>query len=145
MIIRFPLTITVLALVSADITAQGRVRGGRSDPNATFKFLTKKYDRNRDGKITWKEYQRDQEKFNSLDADGDGKLTKEDFNSGGRGRGRGGGRRGGDRERGAGGVPKIGDVAPDFELPLAKTPKKSVKLSSFKDKKPVALIFGSYT
>ncbi len=37
-----------------------------------------------------------------------------------------------------------GDPAPDFTLPdLKKT--KEIKLSSFKDKKPVVLIFGSYT
>lgn len=39
---------------------------------------------------------------------------------------------------------KVGDIAPDFLLPdLKKT--KEVKLASFKDKKPVVLIFGSYT
>jgi hypothetical protein len=37
-----------------------------------------------------------------------------------------------------------GDPAPDFTLPdLKKT--KEVKLSSFQGKKPVVLIFGSYT
>jgi hypothetical protein len=39
---------------------------------------------------------------------------------------------------------KVGDPAPDFTLPLLKA-KKDVQLSSFKDKKPVVLIFGSYT
>jgi len=39
---------------------------------------------------------------------------------------------------------RAGDIAPDFLLPdLKKT--KEVKLSSFKDKRPVVLIFGSYT
>jgi len=39
---------------------------------------------------------------------------------------------------------KIGDVAPDFELlTLDKTSR--VKLSSFRDEKPVVLVFGSYT
>ncbi|MBI1830322.1 MAG: hypothetical protein HYR84_02590 [Planctomycetes bacterium] len=37
-----------------------------------------------------------------------------------------------------------GDPAPDFLLPDVKKTKE-VKLSSFKDKKPVVLIFGSYT
>jgi hypothetical protein len=41
---------------------------------------------------------------------------------------------------------KVGDVAPDFTLPVVKDKdKKDVTLSSFKDKKPVVLIFGSYT
>ena len=39
---------------------------------------------------------------------------------------------------------RAGDPAPDFTLPdLKKT--KDVKLSSFQGKKPVVLIFGSYT
>ena len=41
---------------------------------------------------------------------------------------------------------KVGDVAPDFTLPVMKDKdKKEVTLSSFKDKKPVVLIFGSCT
>ncbi len=40
---------------------------------------------------------------------------------------------------------KVGDDAPDFDLPLQSNPQKSVKLSSFAGNKPVALIFGSYT
>jgi hypothetical protein len=39
---------------------------------------------------------------------------------------------------------RAGDIAPDFTLPDLKRTKE-VKLSSFKDKKPVVLIFGSYT
>lgn len=40
--------------------------------------------------------------------------------------------------------PKLGDLAPDFELqdPSGET---AVRLSSFRDERPVALIFGSYT
>ena len=39
---------------------------------------------------------------------------------------------------------KVGDMAPDFTL---KSPdgKQTVTLSSFRDKRPVALVFGSYT
>ena len=36
------------------------------------------------------------------------------------------------------------DLAPDFELPDAAG-AKTVRLSSFRGKKPVVLIFGSYT
>ena len=39
---------------------------------------------------------------------------------------------------------RVGDPAPDFTLPDMKKTKE-VSLSSFKDKKPVVLIFGSYT
>ncbi len=41
-------------------------------------------------------------------------------------------------------APKIGDLAPDFEL-LDVTGELSIKLSDFRGKKPVALIFGSFT
>jgi len=63
--------------------------------------------------------------------------------------------RGANRDRGGRGgnqaaVPQPGQVAPDFDLPLAEQPKDAqqkvtIKLSSFAGKKPVALIFGSYT
>jgi hypothetical protein len=39
---------------------------------------------------------------------------------------------------------KAGDPAPDFSLPAVKGDQE-VKLSSFQGKKPVVLIFGSYT
>lgn len=39
---------------------------------------------------------------------------------------------------------KPGDVAPDFELKY-KQSDETVRLSSFRGEKPVALIFGSYT
>ncbi len=37
-----------------------------------------------------------------------------------------------------------GDQAPDFQLRMLEG-KKTVRLSSYRKKKPVALIFGSYT
>jgi hypothetical protein len=39
---------------------------------------------------------------------------------------------------------KVGDPAPDFDLKRLDE-KGTVKLSSFKGKEPVVLIFGSYT
>ena len=39
---------------------------------------------------------------------------------------------------------KVGDPAPDFSLPLVKGAGE-VKLSSFRGKRPVVLIFASYT
>ena len=41
-------------------------------------------------------------------------------------------------------APKVGDLAPDFELYDIRN-EQSVRLSDFKGEKPVALIFGSYT
>jgi len=40
--------------------------------------------------------------------------------------------------------PKVGDLAPDFELEDPRG-EKSIRLSSFFGKRPVALVFGSYT
>ena len=41
-------------------------------------------------------------------------------------------------------TPKAGDPAPDFTL-FDVTGTKSVTLSDFQGKKPVALVFGSFT
>ena len=47
------------------------------------------------------------------------------------------------RQHGAA-APKTGDSAPDFELVDVRG-ENAVKLSVFRGKKPVVLIFGSYT
>ena len=39
---------------------------------------------------------------------------------------------------------RVGDPAPDFELPLLKADGR-VRLAAWRGKKPVALVFGSYT
>jgi peroxiredoxin len=41
-------------------------------------------------------------------------------------------------------APKVGDAAPDFELSDVHG-ENTIRLSYFRGKKPVALIFGSYT
>jgi hypothetical protein len=41
-------------------------------------------------------------------------------------------------------APKPGDIAPDFELSDFNG-ENTIRLSDFKGKKPVALIFGSFT
>jgi hypothetical protein len=43
-----------------------------------------------------------------------------------------------------GGGLHVGDAAPDFSLPL-QSGGGSVRLSSFRGRQPVALVFGSYT
>jgi len=42
------------------------------------------------------------------------------------------------------GAPRVGDSAPDFELRDIQG-KDPIRLSSFRDDKPVVLIFGSFT
>jgi len=41
-------------------------------------------------------------------------------------------------------APAVGTTAPDFELPKLGSVER-VRLSAFREQKPVALIFGSYT
>ena len=41
-------------------------------------------------------------------------------------------------------APKVGDKAPDFTL-VDSTGQKRVTLSDFRGKRPVALVFGSFT
>lgn len=41
-------------------------------------------------------------------------------------------------------APKVGDLAPDFEL-YGISGEERVRLSEFRQHKPVALIFGSFT
>ena len=41
-------------------------------------------------------------------------------------------------------APKVGDIAPDFELQDING-ENAVQLSGFRGQKPVALIFGSFT
>ncbi len=42
-------------------------------------------------------------------------------------------------------APNVGDQAPDFDLPRLADTSNKVRLSGFRDKRPVGLIFGSYT
>lgn len=42
-------------------------------------------------------------------------------------------------------APAVGTSAPDFELPLLDDRARTVRLSRFRGKRSVALIFGSYT
>ncbi|MCZ6598639.1 MAG: hypothetical protein O7B99_13455 [Planctomycetota bacterium] len=129
---------------------------------SAWDYLAGKYDKDADGKITRAEYTRDDEHWKRLDTNGDGWLDQAEFEQGGR-RGRGGrpgGRSGGGSPR-KGTAPREGEKAPAFALELlpehgkqkeeakakeGKEPKPEVvSLASYKGKKPVALIFGSYT
>ena len=41
-------------------------------------------------------------------------------------------------------APRVGELAPDFELP-AMDGGKAIRLSSFRGARPVLMVFGSYT
>ncbi len=42
-------------------------------------------------------------------------------------------------------APNVGDAAPGFTLPTLGDREETVSLADFRDERPVALIFGSYT
>jgi hypothetical protein len=120
-----------------------------------FRRLFQQWDQDQDNRVSMEEWQR---LFQQWDANGDGMLTEEEmwegfFRTLGRGRG---GPLGGPPnvkppkaderprppQRGEG--PKVGEEAPDFTLKTLDG-EGEVTLSSFRGKKPVVLIFGSYT
>ncbi len=148
-------TLAAIAVFTMTLDAQegrrrGRGRGGFGLNADVIETLLKKYDKNDDGKIDRKEYPRSDAAFANLDRDKNGAIEKADLEARPqRGRGRGNRSRG--ERQAPPKLPQAGDVAPDFDLPFAEQKKekgakqKTVKLSSFAGKKPVALIFGSYT
>ncbi len=121
------------------VASAAQAQRSRGSTNV-WKFLSEKYDKDGDGKLTTKEYDRSKEKFKGFDKNDDGVLTAEDWKTDGDGRG-------GRRSRGgsSGTAPAKGDVAPDFDLSMVTDKSKTVKLSSFAGEKPVALVFGSCT
>lgn len=131
-------TIVIGLLFALPATAQ------EDTGNEVFDLLLRQYDKNKDGKITKEEYPRGEERFQRLDRNRDGVLTLEDFKTAPGERGRRPGQQGRQRrERPR--APEAGKRAPDFTLPVKADPKKTETLSSYRGKKPVALIFGSYT
>lgn len=102
-----------------------------------FRMVKTAIDANRDGDVQVQEVAAI---FVRLDRDKNKELSAQEIGGGG-------------NRRAAGnqaGVPQPGQMAPDFDLPLAEQPRGAsqpvtIKLSSFAGKKPVALIFGSYT
>jgi len=107
----------------------------------------KSADKDKDGKITKTEFKalgrRLSRLFSRIDRNGDDVIDSKELKAvenrfrGRRNRGRRGGKRPGE-------VAETGKKAPDFKLKTLDG-KRQVHLASFTGKKPVALIFGSYT
>lgn len=107
-------------------------------PSPVWQFLAARYDADHDGRITAAEYTRSARGFRQLDADGDGAVTLHDFDV----RFDGVPRQDEEFVYGEGG-PEVGDPAPEFALPA--TQGAELALASFRGKKPVVLVFGSFT
>jgi hypothetical protein len=109
-------------------------------PKSTWLFYRDRYDADHDGTITRTEYTRAELGFRRLDVDGDGVVTGRDFAP------RWDGWPRVDEPQlftyGEGG-PAFGDVAPDFRL--KSTRGEPLTLAQFRGKKPVVLVFGSFT
>ncbi len=168
------LTATLILLALPQDAVDGAKVKQEPAPKTAWELLVTKYDADHDGKITRAEYSKEDKYFLRLDRDEDGVLTEADAKLLG-GRPKRSGQRGKPApkpkvEAAKIVVAKAGEVAPDFELvalqpakkagtskysggtkkaapgkAVSKIKPKKVKLSSFTGKKPVALIFGSYT
>lgn len=119
-------------LKARDENGDGKVAASEFENERRGRFVVRMFDKDEDGAISASELE---QAFAAADKDNDGLLQGRP----GRGRGRGRG-----RERRRDEAPKVGQPAPDFELRDIDG-KRKVRLSAFKGKQPVALIFGSYT
>jgi len=129
-------TLAVIFLVcSTSVEAQPNRRPG----GGNFVQKVKAFDKNKDGKITKAEASGPlAQRFARIDLNGDGVIDEAELK-------RLAARVGGGRpDQGGGGSAIEGKTAPDFQLKTVDG-KQQVRLSNFTDKKPVALIFGSYT
>jgi len=128
------LTMAFLVL-STPVDAQPNRRPGRGN----FLERIQAYDKNQDGKITHAEASGQlARRFVRIDTNGDGVIDQPELTQLANRIGR---RRTG---RDGDGSAVEGKTAPDFKL-KSLDGKRTVQLSSFAGKKPVALIFGSYT
>jgi hypothetical protein len=137
------ITLALMAL-SLPLTAQDpKQEQPTRKYDSAWALISAEHDKNKDGRVSAREYSRGKERFQRLDRDGDGSLTARDFVGNARGRNRGRVQRRREhliRSR----APKVGAVAPGFTLKTIDGKKKE-RLASYKGKKSVALIFGSYT
>jgi len=110
---------------------------GAEPLHPVWRFLTEKYDADRDGRITAAEYGRGEASYARLDADQDGLVSAADFAPEWTGV-----PRVEDFRYGEGG-PEEGAPAPGFTL--TTTDGATVALADYQGEKPVVLVFGSFT
>ena len=138
------LLLTAILTAPADGQQPKKDQAKRIDPAK----LLEQNDKNKDGFIDRDEAPDNlKNRFDQIDANKDGKLSKAELEKMAQAKG---GRPGevitpaAKGERITTDKLKVGDLAPDFTLPLLSN-KGNMTLSSFKEKKPVVLIFASYT
>jgi len=143
--------LATLTLVAACASSRTVSRSPGEDAPA-WHFLRARYDADEDGHIERAEYTRSADAFRRLDADGDGAVSAADFDPRWDGvprieatadrRAQGRWIAFEDFVHGEGG-PEVGDLAPLFRL--VATSGEELELAAFRDQKPVALVFGSFT
>lgn len=101
------------------------------DASRKFELFLLSFDQDLDGRFTKADLAI---AFRDLDVDGDGALRGEETR-----------RWRPTAARPSTPLPKVGEPAPDFELPRADDASKRFSLASFRGARPVALVFGSYT
>lgn len=141
---------TIVYIFAAAVFAQAD-RPKRPDPSARMKQMFQRYDKNKDGVLDKKEMPSFvKQRLDRMDGNKDGKVSMEEMQ-------KARSRRGGSSSKRPGEVItpaakgerqddklKVGDDAPDFTLSDPHG-KRKVTLSDFEGKRPVILIFGSYT
>ncbi|MBI1903380.1 MAG: EF-hand domain-containing protein [Planctomycetia bacterium] len=131
---------------AAQPTPANAGQGGGSPREALFRLL----DDNRDGKLSADELANPGRLIEKLDADKNGTLDEKELAAAVRPAGRSSGGRPGEiitpaaRGERHEDTLEAGDAAPDFTLPT-KDGKSAIRLSSFRGKVPVVLVFASYT
>lgn len=138
-LLRCATTVAMFAAAAGMLTDSGVAQERPAAGNDVLAKLLQQYDKNGNGRIERDEYPRTSETFANLDRDQNGYLDAADFALPPK--------RPRDLlpDRKGDKLPKVGDDAPDFDLPMLGMKGKTVKLSSFRGDRPVALIFGSYT
>jgi len=142
---------TVLRCAFLSLLCLGPLPAQQRPAREALQKLLQQYDKDHDGRIQKAEYPRGDAAFRNLDRDGNGVIDATDFDPARAPPARPPARppaprvsppAAGNR---AAKLPQPGDLAPDFELPMLGMKGTTVKLSSFRGDRPVALIFGSYT
>lgn len=139
-----PAVLALLFAACASSSTAAAAARAEAEAAANAKILATllaRYDADRDGKVQQAEHPRGAQAFANLDRNGDGAFDADDFRVPTPDPMTVLAQRHTDPAR----LPKVGDLAPDFTLPLLGMPGTTVRLSALRGERPVALVFGSFT